>query len=108
MLNDTWTEKFIRVPSEINLNLIGGTKDRVKTSQIGGSKGGSESQILTSEENQIAISSQPQKAANLYFFIKIKLDSGRFYRYFVVFFLILRIPIKKKIVKKLLSKKKFT
>lgn len=65
----------MRVPSEINQ--FGGTKDLVtKTSQIGGSKGGGESQML-SEETQVAISLQPQKAANLYFFTKIKLDSGK-------------------------------
>ena len=64
----------MRVPSE--MSQFGGTKDLVtKTSQIGGSKGG-ESQML-SEESQVAISLQPQKAANLYFFTKIKLDSGK-------------------------------
>lgn len=65
----------MRVPSE--MNQFGGTKDLVaKTSQIGSSKGGGESQML-SEESQVAISLQPQKAANLYFFTKIKLDSGK-------------------------------
>lgn len=67
----------MRVPSE--MSQFGGTKDMVtKTSQIGGSKGGGggESQML-SEESQVAISLQPQKAANLYFFTKIKLDSGK-------------------------------
>lgn len=65
----------MRVPSD--MNQFGGTKDLVtKTSQIGASKGGGESQML-SEESQVSISLQPQKAANLYFFTKIKLDSGK-------------------------------
>lgn len=74
LLNETETEKWFRVPAE--LNSIDGTKGLVtKTTQIGGSKGGGETQIMA-EENQVAISRQPQKAANLYFFTKIKLDSG--------------------------------
>lgn len=83
LFNDTYAEKLIRVPSETNF--IGGTKDIGKTTQIGANKGG-ESQLLASEENQIAIPSQPQKAANLYFFLKIKLDSGK-WKWLSFFFL---------------------
>ena len=39
LLNETYSEKLMRVPSE--MSQFGGTKDMVtKTSQIGGSKGG--------------------------------------------------------------------
>ena len=70
-MNDTYSEKLIRVP-ETNSVINGMVKSG--PNEI---KGG-EASIITQDENQISIPLQPQKASNLYFFTKIKLGSGKF------------------------------